>query len=166
MADRSVELRIEESTQEDLNELVELQVQVLALHHRLDPVRYFEPDRDAIRDWIAGSAERESRCLVARIGGRAVGYVSFKPQETPANPFVKQRRAIYVDQLAVLEQERGRGVGRALVGEVAKLAAGEGFEVVALDTHVDNRDAQRFFERLGYRRSHERRLRVLEPGTE
>jgi ribosomal protein S18 acetylase RimI-like enzyme len=52
--------------------------------------------------------------------------------------------------IAVLDQERDRGVGTALMAAAEAWAAKRGIRVVVLDMSVRNVAAQRFYERLGY----------------
>lgn len=159
--DRTRAPRITEATQEHLDGLLELLVQVQTLHRKLDPTRYLVPDRSAFREWLAAALEGETRFLVALDGEDVVGYAAIQTKPFSANPFVTRRGAIHVDQLAVLESRRGRGVGRALLSAIETRAVGAGLGMVTLDTHTGNLGAHVFFDRVGYGPSHERRLKVL-----
>lgn len=59
-------------------------------------------------------------------------------------------RALEISGLVVRAGYRGRGVGRALVGEAARFADGIGVGWVELKTFVPNQGAMAFWEGLGF----------------
>ena len=65
--------------------------------------------------------------------------------------------SLYVDALAVAESARRRGVGTALLQDAIARARRDGVEGVALDTGLENAEAQAFYERFGFERRGERR---------
>lgn len=82
---------IERATEADLTALTDL-----------DPIARRSADRrEAIADWIA-----HGQCHVARLDGRAVGYVAF------TRTFF---RSPFIEMLMVAETARRQGIGRALV---------------------------------------------------
>jgi GNAT superfamily N-acetyltransferase len=58
---------------------------------------------------------------------------------------------IYLEDLFVIPEQRGRGVGRALLRELARLAAERGCGRLEWSVLDWNRDAIGFYERLGAR---------------
>jgi ribosomal protein S18 acetylase RimI-like enzyme len=60
--------------------------------------------------------------------------------------------ALYVDALATDAGARRRGVATALLREAERLAAEQNLDGVALDTGLQNLDAQALYERHGFRR--------------
>jgi ribosomal protein S18 acetylase RimI-like enzyme len=98
--------------------------------------------------WDAVAAEvdaliRDGIALLAEDDGRAVGYAlaSVVP-ETPI-------RAHLFD-LFVGEGARNRGLGRALVAEVAARMRERGVSHLSLDVDVGNDDARRLYDRMGF----------------
>lgn len=82
---------IERSTEADLAALIDL-----------DPIARRSADRrEAIAEWIA-----LGQCYVARLDGRAAGYVAF------TRTFF---RSPFIEMLMVAETARRRGIGRALI---------------------------------------------------
>jgi len=57
----------------------------------------------------------------------------------------------FVDELFVIEPERGKGVGAQTLAFVESRARDEGFTSIHLEVELDNRGAQEFYSRLGYR---------------
>ncbi len=85
--------------------------------------------------------------LLAEDEGRPVGFALFFHN---FSTFLG-RPGIYLEDLFVLPEERGRGLGRLLLTHVARLAVDRGcgrLEWAVLDW---NREAIRFYERLGAR---------------
>ncbi len=65
--------------------------------------------------------------------------------------------SLYIDALAVAEPARRRGVGSVLLQDALERAREAGARGVALDTGIENEDAQAFYERSGFERRGERR---------
>jgi ribosomal protein S18 acetylase RimI-like enzyme len=86
---------------------------------------------------------REGVAVLAEEGGRAVGYAL--AEVVPETPV---RAHLY--DLFVAEQARDRGIGRALVGEVARRMRERGVSHLSLDVAINSRDARRLYERLGF----------------
>ena len=80
-------------------------------------------------------------CLTARIGGEPAGYgVMLFEWDTG-----------HILNLAVDRELRRRGVGRALVGELSRLAVEAGAEKIALEVRETNLPAQLFYREMGLR---------------
>jgi ribosomal protein S18 acetylase RimI-like enzyme len=58
---------------------------------------------------------------------------------------------LYLDGLAVAEQQRGQGIGTALIAAFEKRARDNGFKTVSLEVIATNPRARSLYERLGYR---------------
>jgi GNAT superfamily N-acetyltransferase len=85
--------------------------------------------------------------VLAEDDGRPVGFALFFHN---FSTFLG-RPGIYLEDLFVLPDQRGRGIGRMLLGHLARLAVERGcgrLEWAVLDW---NRDAIQFYERLGAR---------------
>jgi len=85
--------------------------------------------------------------VLAEDGGRPVGFALFFHN---FSTFLG-RPGIYLEDLFVLPQHRGSGIGRMLLAHLARLAVERGcgrLEWAVLDW---NRDAIQFYERLGAR---------------
>ena len=89
--------------------------------------------------------EGKREVLVAQLDGRAVGTVSL-------NEHADLPRTLHLFALDVASAYRDGGIGTALIRAVEREAAGRGLAGVWLDVAIDNPDAMRLYERLGYRR--------------
>ena len=84
--------------------------------------------------------------LVAELDGCPVGSVS-----TGGHRF-QRPDSLRLFALDVGEAFRGRGVGTALVNAVEATAADRALTEVNLEVAIENEDAARLYERLGYKR--------------
>lgn len=85
--------------------------------------------------------------FLAMVEGRAVGFASVR-----LVPFLSDDRPrAELTELYVDPAHRRRGIGRALLQRVEALARERGATELILLTGLENRDAQAFYQRLGYR---------------
>lgn len=94
-----------------------------------------------------GAAQPVVHALIAEREGRAAAFALYF---FSFSTFLG-RQGLYLEDLYVLPEERGRGLGRALLVELARRAAERGcgrMEWSVLDWNVD---AQRFYASLGAR---------------
>ena len=98
---------------------------------------------------ITEARDGSREMLVAELGGAVVGTVSLG-----ARGF-QRRGSLRVFALDVGAAFRDRGVGTALLSAAESRASGLGLTEVNLEVSIDNVDAVRLYERLGYRRTYQ-----------
>lgn len=104
--------------------------------------------RAASEGKIAAALNREDvRAFVALSDGRTVGFAV--ASSSPFSPLV-ETPCVTVDQLYVAPEMRRHGVARVLLGAVALYAESRGCEQVGCHVPAQQRDANRFFARLGF----------------
>jgi GNAT superfamily N-acetyltransferase len=125
-------------------------------HHReiargISPMRPFEETwrrrREQYRRWLA---DGDGQLLVAERGGRIVGYAMVTSGDGPAT-WDFGRGVVEIETLAVLAEERGGGVGAALMRASEGWARGREADVIAVGLYHTNDGARRFYEREGFR---------------
>jgi GNAT superfamily N-acetyltransferase len=89
--------------------------------------------------------------LIAFDGDAAVGYALFYPSFSS----FRGERGLFLDDLYVAEAQRGKGVGEAMLKEVASVAAGRSFERIDFLVLDWNTPAADFYEKLGAVRNEE-----------
>jgi GNAT superfamily N-acetyltransferase len=87
--------------------------------------------------------------LVAERGDAVIGFAMAKCISGGQTPF-RNRRSVFLTDLAVRVMERRRGVGRALLDEVTSWARSMTADDVELECWSFNAIAQTFFERWGF----------------
>lgn len=88
----------------------------------------------------------EGVARLAEEDGRALGYVTAKFGDWGPT-------TVYVTDLYVRPDGRRRGIGKALLAEVVAASSERGITHVLLDVASENRDALRFYDKLGFRES-------------
>ena len=94
-------------------------------------------------------ANRESVIFLALRDGEPLGFTQLYPSFSS----VSARRTWILNDLYVAPSCRGQGVGSALLERARAHAQATGAKGLGLQTAVDNLNAQRLYEALGYRRS-------------
>ena len=97
------------------------------------------------------SGDPNLRLVVAEEGGRVVGCLQLCI--LPGLSSQGASRAL-IEDVRVASDRRSRGIGEQLVQWAMGEARGKGCKLVELFTHHTRIDAQRFYERLGFARSH------------
>ncbi len=137
-----METIVRSATEEDVERLVALLGALFAIEadFRPDPAR----QRRGVRLMLA---DPERRCvLVAEQGGRVVGMATAQLVVSTAEGGV----AALVEDVVIDAGERGRGLGRRLLGEVEAWARARGATRLQLLADRDNVAALRFYARLGW----------------
>jgi GNAT superfamily N-acetyltransferase len=99
------------------------------------------------RGWLGG--EEEAGLLIAERGGCAVGY-AFLTAGPGAATWDLGDRVAELETLAVHADERGSGVGAALVEAGRRWARERGAGTLAVGLAHTNEGARRFYEREGF----------------
>jgi len=136
-----VTLRIRPGELEDVPLIAEL-IRGLARYEKLEHEVVMTEEK--LTDSLFGE-RRYAETLIAENDGEPVGFALFFHN---FSTFLAQP-GIYLEDLFVVPEQRGRGVGRALLERLARVAVDRGcgrLEWAVLDW---NRDAITFYERLG-----------------
>jgi GNAT superfamily N-acetyltransferase len=105
-------------------------------------------DQKALLLWSWLTApEHEESGYVAVDGDRIVGLAHVREFARP----LEGDRGLFLDDLFVAEDARGRGVGRALLEHTRDLARQRGLGVVQWITAHDNAEAQRIYDSVAER---------------
>lgn len=140
-------IRIRKARASDLAALTALYAE---LH--LDDYDYRPPTARAMRtafDAIANN--RDHHLVVAVASGKVVGSLHvmiFRHLGHGLHP------AAIVENVVVSASQRSRGIGELLIIEAVRIARRRGCYKLSLTTNVRRARAHRFYERLGWRRSH------------
>ena len=81
--------------------------------------------------------------------GKVLGYIICMENVTEADGLRRYRRVLYIDDLCVDEDARGKGVGKALFNEAKGLCAQLGCSALDLNVWSFNKNAIAFYEKMG-----------------
>jgi GNAT superfamily N-acetyltransferase len=96
-------------------------------------------------------AEKEGVKLVAEVDGRVVGYLFLIFDRHAVYVREEKRDHAHVTDLFVLEELRGRGIGRALLLEAERVAEARGVDHMTIGVLTGNLPAERAYARFGFR---------------
>ncbi len=96
--------------------------------------------------WFTDPAH-ECSALMAEIDGELVGFAHHRPISSPYTGST----GLFLDDLFTAPVARGRGVGRALIEELRRIAATEDRSFVQWVTADDNHQAQALYDTLATR---------------
>ena len=142
---------IRPATTDDHTAISRIAAESAALHARALPDRFreasdaFPPER--LREMIESDV---SNLLIAERNGDIAGYAMMQVRDTWPHPFVRPRRFVLLDEIAVAAVHRRHGVGRALVEAVVAWAREQDASDIELNVYEFNEAAIAFYERTGF----------------
>jgi ribosomal protein S18 acetylase RimI-like enzyme len=146
------EIVIRRATPADVDAAAALAAELVRQHHRVDPERFFLPDRveQGYGWWFRRELEREAAVLlVAERAGKVVGYAYGALEERDFSLLLDAHGAIH--DVFVHDSERQAGIGTRLVEAMLAELGARGAPRIVLSTMVGNEAAQRVFRRCGFR---------------
>jgi ribosomal protein S18 acetylase RimI-like enzyme len=151
----SAVLRIRPATSADISTIGRLGALLVRAHHDFDPKRFIPATSRTAEGYgsYLGSQLQEPDIvvLVAEQNGEVVGYTYAGIEGTDYMALRGPAGALY--DIVVDPEQRGRGVGRALLDATLDELKARGAPRVVLSTAERNEPAQRLFERAGFRRT-------------
>jgi GNAT superfamily N-acetyltransferase len=143
-------LTIRPATRDDVGQLLEL-IRGLATYEKKRHKAVVTED-DLLRDGFG--PQPKFRALIAEWEGKAAGYASFFYFYST----FQGRPALFLEDLFVPDEFRGKGIGKALLVAVCKLAVDEGCFALRWEVLDWNRPAISFYEKLGATFLNERKV--------
>lgn len=134
-------LTIRNATRADASLILEF-IRKLADYERA-PNAVVASEKDLLRDGFGASPI--FRCLIAEWEGRAAGFAFFFYNYSTW----RGRPGIYLEDLFVIPEMRGKGIGKALLQRIAEIALRENCYGIRWMVLEWNEPAIRFYESLG-----------------
>lgn len=147
-------MKIRKATLRDIPALRVLHHELDRYHAKLMPAIFQTLARDPrpdtyYHDWIRHP--ENGCCLVAEEDGRVIGFLTVRQSSPPHFPVYRSGDFAVIEDAAVKEAERGRGVGSQLLDAAAAWATARGLPQIQLMVWSDNRAAAEFYRRRGFR---------------
>jgi len=121
-------------------------------HIYLDPTYYEESEEEvdpAFDKYVIEAIEARENILIALEDDYVIGFVTFEIGQADY-PDTNIKTFGEILELYVLEEYRGKGVGRALLDEAEKEFNSKGIEWVKLQCSTYNKSALAFYEKIGF----------------
>jgi diamine N-acetyltransferase len=88
--------------------------------------------------------------FVAESNGRLIGLINAEMRETPEFPILVNRRYVYIGNIVVENNSRGKGIGTRLMNKVERWAIENGIHNIELNVWDFNVAAIDLFKHLGF----------------
>ena len=141
---------IRRATQTDLPILNSLLRQVLEVHHERRPDLF----KSGVKKYtdeqlLVILQEEETPVFVAEEAGQVYGYAFCQFKYVCDDNVLRDCKSLYIDDLCVDENSRGKGVGKALFAYVKEFAKAQGCYNLTLNVWACNESAAKFYEKMG-----------------
>lgn len=144
-------MEVRKAQTSDIEKLIELNLEVHAIHLQERPEEFKELSAEDIRSSLSHVLSQESaEIFVCYNEGQVVGYILVRVVTPPENSVQKVRKFLYINQIDVKEGFRRQGVGTLLLDAAKKFAMQQGLELIILDVWKFNREAVSFFGSQGF----------------
>jgi GNAT superfamily N-acetyltransferase len=142
-------LKIRNATSDDLSEIIRLLADDFLGQQRED---FSEPiNENYLKAFREIDADANNELIVAEMDGKIVGTLQLT--FTPSLSYQGSRRCT-VESVRVDSSLRGKGIGREMMLWTIERAKENGCISMQLTSHNDRADAHRFYEQLGFSKTH------------
>ena len=142
-------LRIEKAMEENIPQIFALMREFAEYENLLE---FFETTEERLKRALFGET-RVAEAILAFEGEHAVAYAVFFPNFAT----FRGQRGIYLEDIFITKDFRGKGIGEMILRYIAKLASERGFERIDFQVLQWNTPAIGFYESLGAVRDEEER---------
>jgi len=132
----------------DYGLLTKLNEEIQTLHHNIHPQIFKPYNKEAINNFFKTTLNNENViAFIAQENETTLGYALLFKIYFADNPFQYARSFILLDQILVLNQYRGKGVGKLLLDATFSFAKENNIYFVELNHWTMNDSARKFFSK-------------------
>ena len=140
---------IRRAGKEDIQRIIELLHQVNMVHHVLRP-DLFKPHTTKYNEQeLESMLSDDTKPIFVYIDEDVLGYAFCQITEVRGNQLLEDIKTLYIDDICVDKQARGRHVGKALYEYVRNYAKAIGCNNITLNVWEGNEPAWRFYKNMG-----------------
>ena len=140
---------IRRAGKEDIQRIIELLHQVNMVHHVLRP-DLFKPHTTKYNEQeLKSMLSDDTKPIFVYIDEDVLGYAFCQITEVRGNQLLEDIKTLYIDDICVDKQARGRHVGKALYEYVRNYAKAIGCNNITLNVWEGNEPAWRFYKNMG-----------------
>lgn len=142
---------IRRAENKDIPAINELLNQVLYVHHTGRPDLFKEKGQKYTDEELSEIiAKTEDPVFVYEdVDGKVIGHCFCQTKVTPDRPATHPYRTLYIDDLCIHENARGKHIGKQMYEYVRNFAKENGYYNVTLHAWECNKKAVGFYEHLG-----------------
>ena len=140
---------IRKAAKEDIQRIIELLHQVNMVHHVIRP-DLFKPHTTKYNEQeLEAMLNDDSKPVFVFDDGEVQGYAFCQVSEIRNNQLLEDIKTLYIDDICVDENARGKHVGKALYEYVRDYAKSVGCNNITLNVWTGNKPAQHFYQSMG-----------------
>ena len=140
---------IRKAAKEDILRIIGLLHQVNMVHHVIRP-DLFKPHTTKYNEQeLETMLDDDSKPIFVFDDGMVLGYAFCQVSEVKNNQLLEDIKTLYIDDICVDENARGKHVGKALYEHVLEYARSIGCNNITLNVWEGNEPAQRFYRNMG-----------------
>jgi ribosomal protein S18 acetylase RimI-like enzyme len=144
-------LEIRLATESDFEQVGNIFAEENRYHAELMPEVFQVADPIMTSEWYSGVLKDSRTALfVAELEAEVVGVALVELKTNLDDPIFRQRRYVYIDEIAVAASHRGQGIGRLLMERIRQWGQEQGITEIELQVWERNGHAISFYKKLGY----------------
>lgn len=144
-------VEIRDAQEGDIQAIIKLRKQIDDLHAQLMPDLFSSTYMYSEEDVRAYFRAEKSRVIVVEDPDttQVAAYAVLNTERLEARSIFKSKSTIYVNDLCVRDDVRGKGIGRALMEYIIMYAKESNVDTVELHVFASNEPAVRLYESMG-----------------
>ncbi len=136
----------------DYHELAKLNETVQTWHHENYPDEFKPFDFYEIENTMKKMIKDENAfAFIASHENKFIGYILGYEKTRADSAFQYEKKILYIDQIAVIQDYQKMGIGQLLINETYKLARNKKVKEIQLDFWKANQEAESFFMKNGFK---------------
>ena len=146
-------MNIRRAEEKDIPRIIELLKQVLQIHADIRPDIFISGTTKYTTDELVKMINDDKKPIYVAVNGSdiCVGYAFCQLQEQSVSNNTVPFKLLYIDDLCVDKEQRGKHIGKALVLDCMKTARSLGFRILQFNAVVEsNASARHLYESLGF----------------
>ena len=150
ISQKQKDIKIRKIQKEDIEKIIPLLEQVSTLHINMRPDIFKEKTESNMeKDILDIINDEEKISLVAEENEKILGIIVLKIKEVINHINLKNSKVLWIEELCVDENNRGKGIGKILINNAKNIAKDLECERLELNCWEANKDAITFYEKQG-----------------
>ena len=140
---------IRKANNKDITRIIELLHQVNMVHHVLRPDLFKPHTTKYSEQELASLLKDKDKPIFVYDNGTVLGYAFCQVSEIKNNQLLEDIKTLYIDDICVDENARGKHIGKALYEHVRNYAESIGCNNITLNVWDGNDAAYHFYKNMG-----------------